>query len=271
LEGIAFPDVVRIEVSGTCNFKCRHCKTKNARGLMSYAEFYQILNRLPAAPRVLVLYHSGEPFLNSELEYMLGQAKARGVQKTVLNTNGSLARRLIYLDEMRVSFDGDTAKENDYIRVGSNFERDAARIKELAEQGQHIIIYNTQATGGEQPKTPAYLRDYFGDLVGYRTDPMRVWADSNKVPKGYRVVSKPQQPTTCQALFETFNILANGDVVQCCEDLNGDQIYGNVNQSRPIDIWQSMTKLRQDFAEMHYPEMCQSCWVVAGRWLERDN
>lgn len=270
MEGIAFPEVVRIEPSGRCNFKCRHCKIKNLRGLLTYAQFYQIFNRLPAVPRVLVLYHGGEALLNSDLEYMLGHAKMRGVSKTVLNTNASLARRLPYLDEMRVSFDGDTAEENDYIRVGSNFAKHAAKVKALAEAGQNIVIYNTQATGGEKPATPAYLKDYFGDLVAYRTDPMRVWAESVKTPKGYRVIERPQQPTHCQALFETFSILANGDVVQCCEDLNGDVIYGNVFQSRPLEIWRSMSKIRDDFARQEYSEMCKTCWVVAGRWLEKE-
>lgn len=263
-----FPDVVRIEPAGRCNFRCRHCPIENLRGLLSFEQFKDIFDHLPFVPRVLVLYHGGESLLNKELEAMLAYAKEHGVSKTVLNTNASLARRLVDLDEMRVSFDGESPEENNYIRVGSNFSKHAIKVKALAEQGQKIVIYNARVTAGEAKSGAAdYLMNFFGDLVTYRTEPMRLWASQDKPLEGHQVAFKPTGATFCSNLFDTFTVLANGDVPKCCEDLNGEDIYGNVFQESPQTIWNRMEEVRENFERKRYPKQCQTCWVVAGRYV----
>jgi MoaA/NifB/PqqE/SkfB family radical SAM enzyme len=147
---------------------------------MSFEVFEEIFNRLPLVPRVLVLYHGGEPLLNKELEQMVYYAKQAGVQKVLFNSNVSLLTMgraeklsLAGLDEIRVSFDGSSPEENNKIRVGSNFVKHAAIVKQAA-QYLNIVIYNIKFDGD---RTPAkYLTDYFGDSVTYRTDLARTWA-----------------------------------------------------------------------------------------------
>ena len=68
-----FPDVVRIETVGACNFSCKHCPTgiePNNRSILKPEKFNDIINQFKKesfVPRVVVLYHGGEPLLNKWL------------------------------------------------------------------------------------------------------------------------------------------------------------------------------------------------------------
>ena len=217
--------------------------------------------------RVLVLYHGSEPTINRDLEKMLVYAKGRGVKKTVLNTNAVKLRELPGLDEMRVSFDGTTAEENNRIRVGSDFEKHAVRVLEIA-QAQKVVIYNAQVTGGKNPTPAKYLTDYFGESVEYRTIAIRLWSDQDKASGGNDYDEHPTGTNYCQNLFETFTILSDGTVPKCCEDLAGEYIYGNVNEDTPLRIWERMEGIREQFSQRFYPDKCAKCWVVAGRFVK---
>jgi len=262
-----FPDVVRIEPAGVCNFKCRHCPIGVEGGhrvILRYEKFVEYFEMLPFVPRVLVLYHGGEPLLNKYLEAMIEYAKMRGVQKIAFNTNASLLsnkRDLSQVDELRVSFDGDTFEENNSIRVGSDFTKHAEQVRLLAlslHRPKIIKIYN--ARKGTDSVAP-YLRDYFADCpnVIFEGIQIRAWARMKNEPLPAR-----EGVTHCTALMETFTILSDGSVPMCCEDLQADDIIGNVNQNSPVELWERMETRRLAFARREYPRLCQSCFVVTG-------
>lgn len=262
-----FPDVVRIEPAGVCNFKCRHCPIGIEGGhriILPWEKFVKYFNSLPFVPRVLVLYHGGEPLLNKNLERMIAYAKGLGVQKVVFNTNASMLtdkRDLSQVDELRVSFDGDSPEQSDYIRVNGMFEKDASQVRQLALSDKRpaiIKIYNARHNTNQ---VADYLRDYFQDCPNmiFEGIQIRQWA---------RLKNEPIQPldnvTHCTALMETFTILSNGDVPMCCEDLQADDVIGNVNQNTPLELWQKMEFRRKAFQLKSYPKLCQSCFVVTG-------
>lgn len=260
-----FPDVVRIEPAGSCNFRCTHCpvgREGGKRGILTYGAFVSIMNILPLVPRVLVLYHGGEPFLNREIFQMLAYAKSVGVEKTVLNTNASLINSTMDfsdLDEMRVSFDGESAQDNNDIRRNGRFAVQGLSIRNISvsiKRPKEIVIYNIRK-GTDEPAE--YLKEYFrGYPVKFRGGQMREWAR----------VNSPEKPNNgaryCRNLFETFTVLADGSVPMCCEDLLGEQIQGNVFTHTPLEIWNNMQTLRDNFAKGNHPQLCKSCWVLTG-------
>lgn len=262
-----FPDVVRIEPAGVCNLRCTHCPVGVEGGhrvILTLEKFIEYFNALPSVPRVLVLYHGGEPLLCKDLEYMILYAKNKGVLKTVFNTNAALltAKRGITLgmaglDEMRVSFDGESPEENDAIRVNSHFEKHAAIVRDVSRatiSPRKITIYNARK-GTDEPAQ--YLRDYFSDCpVSFRGERMREWARKDKG------AHEESDVRFCSNLFETFTILSDGSVPMCCEDLQGDELVGNVRDNTPLEIWQRMEERRVSFSAGNYPKLCQSCWVV---------
>lgn len=263
-----FPDVVRIEPAGICNLKCTHCPIGVEGGhrvILSFENFVKYFDALPIVPRVLVLYHGGEPLLAKELEFMILYAKSKGVKHTVFNSNVALLTQnrglklgLAGLDEMRVSFDGENPEQNNAIRVNSDFEKHAAQVRDMLLAGhgpKKTVIYNARV-GTDQPAE--YLKEYFKDCnVEFRGVQMRSWARKGNADK-----SAGSDVTFCSNLFETFTILSDGNVVMCCEDLQNDEIVGNVNDDTPLTIWNRMGARREAFARKDYPELCRSCWVV---------
>lgn len=269
-----FPDVVRIEPAGICNLKCTHCPIGvegGHRRILKLDEFIRYFDALPEVPRVMVFYHGGEPLLNKDLEWMILYAKNKGVQHTVFNSNVALLTEkrgvtlgMAGLDEMRVSFDGENPQENDAIRVGSHFGEHAPVVRQVAlgkVRPKKMTIYNARH-GTDEPAP--YLKEFFaGCPVEFRGEKIREWA---------RLESDVSDPPArkgvdfCSNLFETFTILSDGSVVMCCEDLQADDIVGNVNEERPQAIWTRMEERRRGFAIQQYPKLCQSCWVVTGRF-----
>lgn len=268
-----FPDVVRIEpYGGNCNFRCRHCPTGmqgGKRGMLSFDNFKILFDRLPIIPRVLVMYHGSEPLVNKELPLMLRYAKEKGVKKTLLNTNAALIKGVIPdLDEMRVSFDGESPEENNFIRRNGNFAKQAPKVLEVAKAGQNVVIYNAKATGGLRSEPAKYLTDFFGGAVRYRTEAMRLWSSQDTALEGHEFVEMPTRATYCSDLFTTFTIMSDGNVPKCCEDLPGEYTYGNACTEMPLDIWERMQTIRDRFSKGDYPDVCASCWVVAGRYVK---
>ncbi len=256
-----FPDVVRIEPAGVCNFHCRHCivgKEGGRRGLLSYDDYVTLFDKLPLMPRVLVLYHGGEPLLNPAIGDMVNYAKDKGVHYVVLNTNASRLNGdidLSRLDELRVSFDGYSPADNDAIRIGGEFKWDARRVRSLAlssKRPRQITVYNINKDG----QVPLYLTSFFkGVLVVFRSEMVKEWPTIAE-----DAINPENCMTYCPNLWETFTILSNGDVVSCCEDLLGQVVYGNAFDESVLQIWARMQTVRDNFGVGRYPELCKTCW-----------
>jgi radical SAM protein with 4Fe4S-binding SPASM domain len=303
-----FPDVIRIEASGRCNFRCRHCPShemERHRGILSLEAFHGILDSFRAhafVPRVMVLYHGGEPLLNKDLVECVRVAKAFGVRKTVITTNASLldanlSEALITagLDEMKVSFDGETPEENNFLRRNGEFHRDASHVLEFLEIRQRlgsatptVIVANTHffrkedtraMRGGDElyvSDCPKYLLDFFAqyrDELVFRTYPVMKWPGYEVTPDFdlYHLDSRAKQTKHCVALFETCSILANGDVVPCCYDLKGETVFGNVFREDVFTIFSGelSRRFREGFRSGDMPEMCLNCPIVHPCYLIR--
>jgi len=300
-----FPEVIRLESSGLCNFRCVHCPTgirPNGRPNLSMEIFNQFLKNIDERdyiPRVVVLYHGGEPLINKNLDLFIKILKERGVQKTQVVTNGSLlnnewAERLINarLDEIHFSFDGESPEENNLIRKNGNFLRDAENVKLLISVKKRLGVENPKikisnirfANEGQLMEMhrineyifndiPEYIKTFFfensKDIV-FQSYPAMVWPglETNL----YKILEfKNNQLDYCPYLFETITILSNGKVVPCCYDLKGEKVFGNIQNSNILDIWQSQdySLFRENFRKKIFDNLCKNCNVVKPRFLIR--
>ncbi|MDM7915184.1 MAG: radical SAM protein, partial [Candidatus Eisenbacteria bacterium] len=123
------PRMAQIEVTNRCNLACRTCTRLKLPllGDMSYEDFCTILDRIGRV-RLLWLSGQGEPLLHPELPRMIRACADRGIRNTILHTNATLLRGEMARDiaasglgEMRVSIDGGSAEEMEYLRVGASF------------------------------------------------------------------------------------------------------------------------------------------------------
>lgn len=302
----SFPDVVRIEVTGLCNFKCIHCPTgtnPNNRNHLSFENFNTIINQFRNSnfiPRVVVLYHGGEPLLNQNLSKYITLLKDYGVSKTVITTNASLltkekAHELIIagLDEMKVSFDGKDPLENDSIRINGNFNKHAYNVLRLLKirdslgsatpvvKVSNVQIYNktTLLYSIENKKSlynaPQYLKDFFKEIqngIEFYSYPAMVWPGYKKSDNFQELKLNNEKPSYCSALFETFTILSNGNIVPCCYDLNADAVLGNIFENSFQKIWNGKlhSHFRKNFQKQEYPEICKRCLHVNQRYLYKN-
>lgn len=296
----AFPDVIRIESAGICNFECIHCpngykKTRVKRGLLNFEIFNLLLDQFKKEnfiPRVVVLYHGGEPLLNKNLPEMIATLKSYGVKKTVITTNVSLLTTEMSmalvdagLDEMKVSVDGNTPEENDKIRINCNYELFEKNLVNFLQINKHthVIIANTRICkedeirlyiNGGHLRAPKYLHDTFEKYgqVDFFSNPARVWPVEN-IEKflPYKILHfESPKPNYCSRFYETMTILANGDVVPCCDDLGGEAVLGSILKDTIFNIrGHSLSQKFFDAFEKGdvFPEICQKCFLISQRYL----
>ncbi len=301
-----FPDVVRIEASGKCNFRCIHCPTgiaPNKRPVLDNKQFESILNQFITndfIPRVVVLYHGGEPLLNKRLPDYIKKLKAIGVQKTVITTNASLlkeelAEKLILagLDEIKTSFDGNSPEESMTIRRNSQFYRDAENVrtlykvrKNLGKTTPKIIISNVQICSRDSlnnlkanntltlKNIPEYLTSFFKeekDDIEFKSHPAMIWPGYESDGTFEKVRFPSNKPKYCGSLFETISIASNGNILLCCYDLKEELVMGNVFEDSIFSIWNSSQyrTIRDNFKKNTYTTMCKNCNVVSPCYLTR--
>ncbi len=143
IRGAAPPRVAQIEVTNRCNLACRTCtRMKLPRlGDMSHDDFVRVLDRLGPVRRVW-LSGQGEPLLNPDLGAMVRACTDRGIPETIVHTNamilsGRIADSLAAsgLWELRVSIDGGTSEDVEYMRAGVSTGRILENTRAFAARG----------------------------------------------------------------------------------------------------------------------------------------
>jgi MoaA/NifB/PqqE/SkfB family radical SAM enzyme len=137
---LAPPRLAQIEITNRCDLFCRTCTRMKlpTSGDMSYEDFVRVLDSLGPV-HTLWLSGQGESLLHPDLPRMVRACAERGIKGTILNTNamqlqGSLLEDLAHagLGELRVSIDGGSREEMEYLRDGSDLARVLANTAAFA-------------------------------------------------------------------------------------------------------------------------------------------
>jgi radical SAM protein with 4Fe4S-binding SPASM domain len=136
------PRELQVEVTGSCNLRCRMCLVRyrppldRRGGSLPFARFRTIVDALPGLD-TLTLQGLGEPLLAPDLVRMIAYAADRGV-RVGFNTNATLltratAARLVDagLDWLCVSIDGATPATYESIRDGARFAQVERNVRGL--------------------------------------------------------------------------------------------------------------------------------------------
>ena len=291
------PKVFRIEPSGACNLKCIHCPTgcvPMKRGIMPLDTFQKILKEIEdAPPKVAVLYHGGEPFLNKNIFDMIKSIKALGVQTVKTVSNGMLITYEMLpkilesgLDIIEFSLDGSNPNENNKIRCGSDYSKVSSIIKELLKLKEDtksqidIFITNIQIptekelyeTKG-QANVPRYLLEDFSEyveknLIKFKCFYPIIWPGYPVDEAKYKIVVLAFNTTVdslyCDHVHNTITIRWTGDVVGCCYDIISSFILGNIFDSPLKEIWnnEKYRSLRRSICTNKFLSMCKYCSEV---------
>lgn len=233
-----------IEPIAGCNVVCSACpqdQLKRSYGSMTINQFQTIIDK--TKPNTMGLYFMGEPFLNPDIFNMIEYAYSKGI-KTTINTNGTTLIRDYqkiaesHLTKIAVSIDGLTQETWETYRHGINAEQIWHGLKLLTmvnshtEQGPHIqvrtLAFNNTLKEIPQIKEKLARMNIHDHRVitpivtgwGGKVNP-----DLDKLGHDGRV--KSSKPEICPSLYR-MAITWDGDVLPCCNDVHGENVFGNI-------------------------------------------
>ena len=269
-----------IEITNRCNLRCSFCPgTKRAPRTMTPAEFDLVLERLAGRVQYVYLHVMGEPLSHPRLAELLALAAARE-RKVCITTNGTLlarqaetllaARTLHKVSVSLHSFEGNDGmpeREREYLdAVWAFADRAAAQGVIVA-----LRLWNEGGAETRNGAIEAYLRGKCpSEWPEPRSGSFRLrknlylersgrfdWPDLGARERGTQF---------CYGLRDQLGVLADGTVVPCCLDHEGDVALGNLFLQPLEEILQSARAraLREGFSRRRpSEELCRRCGFAA--------
>ena len=239
---------IYLEISNICNLRCAFCPgTKRQPKAMTETEFAFLLERLRPFTDYLYFHLMGEPLCHPKLGAFLAMAYAAGF-KVILTTNGTLLQKqqeLLLgapgLHKVNVSLHTFEANDLD-VPFAAYLDRCFAFGK--AAEGKKLVIYRLWNHGGADAKNQeilAAMERYFpkpwaDDWRGARIGE-RVYLDyGDKFDWPDRTAPEGGENVACYGLRDQLGVLADGTVVPCCLDHDGDIALGNLFEKSLAEI-----------------------------------
>lgn len=265
---------VYLEISNLCNLSCRFCPgTRRQAKAMTEAEFAFLIDRLSPWTDYLYFHLMGEPLCHPRLERFLELAGQAGF-RVILTTNGTLLGKhqamllsAPALHKVNVSLHAFEA--NDLAMPFSEYLRQCFAFGQAAA-GEKLVVYRLWNEGGANQRNQEILsaleeafpkpwkEEARGTRLANRTylesGEKFDWPDMTAPDQGNRIF--------CYGLRDQIGILADGTVVPCCLDHEGDLALGNL-------FWQDMEEILtspraqsilEGFRNRQAPEeLCRKC------------
>ena len=255
-----FPKHLQIETAAVCNLDCPFCLvgTQNDHntshsnlgreaGIIKPQLFDKILDdAIEMNFERVSLYFQGEPTMNRNIVDYVDKTVSAGFACTI-STNGILLDRRIeglnkYPLTLRISADG--ASEETYVqnRVGGDFHQVVQNMK-LAVASPHprtrvewqfIVMRNNEH---EIEKAKDLAKEIGIPLV------LKTFSPSvpDLVPRNPNW-HRQMLPKPCYTASHMMGVYDNGDVVPCCDDVEGKRVMGHVRNQTLKEIWLSQKK-----------------------------
>jgi hypothetical protein len=209
----------------------------------------------------------GEPTISKKLWDRIRLAKNRGIETTIINTNGNLldparVEQLISsgLDEIYIGLDAATSGTYEKIRVRGNYDVVVANIEHLMRRKPKTLKVTVQF--GVYEENEHELEDF-----------SQFWKDKGVSifirPKLTWIGSLPEHFHTnagrypCPWIFDSFPIYFNGLVPFCICDWDNRLPSGDIKTQSIRQVWQGAFRhwqdiqLRGQFDEL--PDFCRGC------------
>jgi radical SAM protein with 4Fe4S-binding SPASM domain len=236
---------------------------KRPKEMLKFEAFQKMIDKMQHHTNSIIFYFMGEPFLNNNAYKMIKYAKEKGIFITTC-TNGHFinATKLISceLDEVSFQIGGVTEESHQKYRVGSKLEeivkniKDVLREKALRKKAQPKVILGLIVMKHNESEIDLFYKmakELCVDEARLLSPCVRSWQQARELlpeNKSYwyydeRALNegmlKPKRIPAhrCNWIYFSSVILANGDVVPCCRDIQGDYVMGNILKEDFINIW----------------------------------
>jgi len=304
-----YPVGLIIDTTNRCNAQCVWCPHPAARPQPQEMDdhlYKKILKDFSCRRGTIKFGNYGEPLLDKKfLERIEFLRNCKNIVLVDMNTNISLlskdiAAELIRLNvHLELSLDElerdiyQTVKGLDYERVMGNLF-DVLHLNREAKKPVRIIVkIKTLQSYREIYNNPLYgeiknlLTTGFIELLPIaEEDPInrmggsfdkdkfeKLFIKKKKVKNNYRRYNL-LNPSPCAALWRYMVIVPNGNVVQCCIDVNQSVVLGNLAHQSLEEIWRGniITELREKAINRERKKMvlCRNCDLHQGwQYLRR--
>ncbi len=270
-----------VEITNACNLRCAFCPgTRRAPRAMSPGEFALVLDKLRTRVEYVFLHLMGEPLLHPQFAQLLSLAAERDMKLclvtngTLLQTRGDALLQAKTLYRVAVSLHcigengGDPAAARQYLETVWSFAVRAAAQGVIvalrlwnegaADEGNGAILdFLREKTGSAVWPEPRARSFRLAENLYLERETAFEWPD---------LAADERAVEFCRALREQIGVLADGTVVPCCLDSEGDLALGNLFREELDDILQTprAQALLGGFSQRKpSEELCRRCGYAA--------
>lgn len=272
---------IYVEIGNICNMNCSFCPgTRRSPRQMSAEEFEIVAKRLSGRAKYVYLHVMGEPLIHRELSKILVSIRENGL-RACLTTNGTLIKqrsdelidRADVLHKTSISLHSFEANDipgglSEYVKNISNY------AKRASDAGIYTVLrlWNADSEDrlGKNQKNAeieALLRKEFPEEWQARRQGFRLmrnvfleYAEIFDWPSESR--KEPKIEGRCHGMIDQLAVLADGTVVPCCLDSEGEISLGNIFDSELDEILKSprAVKMKKGLESGYFTEeLCQKC------------
>ena len=283
---LPFPRRINVELTNHCNQRCILCPRlgfTRPLGFLAGEVFERIVAECAGKNTSLWLHFLGEPLLHPRAAALVALAKAGGVRRVGLSTNGvSLAGEraeallLSGLDRLECSMDASDREGYREMRGRDHFDRVTRNVRAFLRAkralGLEKLVVSIQfmRTPDVEARLPEIVDSWRPDL-GPRDFVMTIRPASF----GGAISASEHAPQTrserppCAWLFESLMVMQDGTVTMCGADWDASLPHGNLRDSSIGEIWSGAEARRRREAHLagRFSEVgpCAGCedWRLA--------
>lgn len=272
-----------LEITNICNLDCAFCpKTDRAKRMLTPDEFDCLTDRLRGNVKFLYFHLMGEPFLHKHLPEYISIAKHKGFIP-VLTTNGTLLGRCHNVAEaqpykIQISLH---SQEGNGINNIEEYITDVMDFSLKAASLGVIIVLRLWNEGGMDKENDKILckiaesapQPWIKQNYGWKLTQNIFIEHGKKFEWPDAECDEIDENVFCYALRNQIGVLADGSVVPCCLDHNGDMVLGNLYKQPLNEILATpRAKAIYDGFSRHkaVEDLCKRCGyaVITKRYRE---
>lgn len=282
---------IYVEIGNICNLSCSFCAgTSRPKRQMTAEEFDCICGKIKPHTKYIYLHVMGEPLLHKELDTFLKIAKNHELP-VCITTNGTLLsqRGNILLENSeiihKVSISLHAPEGSGYTDLDKYLKEVVDFSKYAASVGIYVVfrLWNCDSAEGKGENfRNAYIEEYLHKEYSssWQTRPKGYRLSTNTFLEYDGIFTWPSKSTAdksdagfCHGLSSQLAILADGCVVPCCLDSEGEMELGNIFSSSLEEILsgERAVKIKSSFASGQiFEELCKKC-TFARKFKIRNN
>ena len=261
---------IYIEITNICNLSCSFCpKTKRKLKFMTVDEFSYIATKVRPFSDYLYLHIKGEPLLHKDLEEILEVCENLEF-KVCITTNGTLIneKNVILLKSKAVHKLHISLHSFEASEVNLTLDRYIENIISLIQKADFLIVLRLWNDGGLDKLNSDIIKKLKENFEFLKEDKIneKTYIENGQKFEWADLESQSDRKSGfCYGLRDQIGVLADGTVVPCCLDNEGDINLGNIFESGLEEIYlgERAQNLYNGFSNRKFSEkLCTTCGFI---------